>query len=195
MQNKSYLSGRLDVKAFTLIELLVVVLIIGILAAVALPQYQKAVEKSKAAQALTMAKSIYHAMEAYHLANGVYPQSFSELSLEIPWTGKQPWADGTGLPDDVRSNSDWSAQLYNNMFGTAPAAAVGRLRGKYAGGAFMIYLPGGTHHYPVGVPVCAERVSGAVHNFTATPGSYCQKIFRAVLANGADENPRIYLMP
>ncbi len=51
-------------KAFTLIELLVVVLIIGILSAIALPQYTTAVEKSRASEALVTLKS---AKDAYHL--------------------------------------------------------------------------------------------------------------------------------
>ena len=49
-------------KGFTLIELLVVVLIIGILASVALPQYQKAVEKSRATEAIQMLHQLNNAM-------------------------------------------------------------------------------------------------------------------------------------
>ena len=63
---------------FTLIELLVVVLIIGILAAVAVPQYQVAVEKSRMSEALTNLASIQKAIDVYILENG-YPSSSVEL--------------------------------------------------------------------------------------------------------------------
>lgn len=58
-------------EAFTLIELLVVVLIIGILAAIALPQYQKAVEKSRAMEAITILKILRNQQALCFLEHGI----------------------------------------------------------------------------------------------------------------------------
>lgn len=74
-------TGRLG---FTLIELLVVVLIIGILASVALPQYQKAVEKSRASEAWMILKAIQDAQDRKRLEEGAQNNyRFEELDVEF----------------------------------------------------------------------------------------------------------------
>ncbi len=181
-------------QAFTLIELLVVVLIIGILAAVALPQYQKAVEKSKAAQALTMLRTVYNAAEQYYLANGNHATSFDELSVDIPWptaTSGQAWFGSDRY--ESRVNEDWSIELYSASYGLYPAVVIGRLKGKYKGAAFAIFLKETEHkNIPIRTVVCLERISNGI-NFEAADGAYCQKIFGGKLVYTS--NIRFYTLP
>ena len=78
---KNFFPGRLG--GFTLIELLVVVLIVGILSAIALAQYQRTVDKSRAMQALVLVRSLANAQERYFMANGSYSLTFDNLDVQL----------------------------------------------------------------------------------------------------------------
>ena len=71
-------------RGFTLIELLVVVLIVAILAAVALPQYQLAVMKTKFANLYNISRVYQRAAQEYIVSSGSWPHSFDDLSIDAP---------------------------------------------------------------------------------------------------------------
>lgn len=70
-------------EGFTLIEILVVILIVGILAAVALPQYQKVVWRSRSTEMKVFAKNLADAQGVHYLNNGSYAQDFSTMDIKL----------------------------------------------------------------------------------------------------------------
>lgn len=94
-------------KGFTLIELLVVVLIIGILSAIALPQYQFAVEKARAAEAMTSIGTLKDAFERYYLSFGSYPTNLNQLDVGVPSSKYFNYAVATISVAAYRKNNDY----------------------------------------------------------------------------------------
>ncbi len=131
-------------KGFTLIEMLVVSLVIGILAAIALPQYQYAVFKSKMKQAEVVVRALHSAERRYYLATGkVTPEKFEDLDISLPLN--------CVAADNPLYISCGDFAYYMNSFNT----------GARGGRFFTTMNPGSYNHfgiiYDTGVFTCFEK--------------------------------------
>ncbi|WP_428074492.1 type IV pilin protein [Candidatus Avelusimicrobium luingense] len=179
-------------EGFTLIELLVVVLIIGILASVALPQYQKAVEKSKAVQALALLKSVGEAGKVYYLSSGNWPSNLDDLDVDIKipsWTGNtRVWISNY---QNVYAGTDWNI-VFSNDSAKNIAVRMERLTGPYRGGSFQWQWSKQNsltdEQVPLDEILCIEEPV-----FAKAAGSYCQKIFNGAKTSYPHE--RVYRLP
>ena len=175
---------------FTLIELLVVVLIIGILAAVALPQYQKAVWKSRATQLLTTTRSLATAQEAHHMASGEYATSFGELDIDFPsLEARATDTLGTSVPStDAIRGDDWTEIVINHATPFTLSTAI-FIDGPYKGGGFFFlhYDADGALNKQI---YCVERT-----DLNLPEGKFCTQLFKATNKVATKWSARIYEMP
>ena len=145
MQNNRHKKNN---RGFTLTELVVIVLILGILAAIGLPQYQRALESSRVTEAITMLGNIATAEKMYLLQSGEFTPNFAELPVQMPVQPKNK-ADASYYTYGVGGDFDYD--LSGCEYGECTVSA---LRGQENDHPYEIRLSGLDNMGQNGVRTC-----------------------------------------
>lgn len=164
---------------FTLLELLVVVLIIGILAAVAVPQYEVAVGKSKLAKMEQLCRTMKNAAEVYYWANGDYGWTHGytageHLDVSFPDSCTQVPNDGSVHCGDI-------SFILNQTNGTQNCTA------RYQGGRIWLTY---SHYFDHSPTRAGQRTCAAVAG-----DSYPISKRVCKSAGGIEESPNLFVLP
>lgn len=123
-------------KGFTLIEVLTTVVIIGILASLALPTYMRAIERSRATEAMASIKALNDSIYAYFAEHEACPERFSQLVVNLP----------SGTSD---TDTSISGKYFQFDLGGASAAVPGT---DDCNGVLATRINGGSYAYTIWNP-------------------------------------------
>ena len=165
-------------KGFTLLELLVATLIISVLVSIGFVEYRKATERTRASEAISLLRSLYHAEKMYQMAHGSFAGSLSALStsfqgekIKCKQSNNSPcW--GYYNTEGIKGKM-WSVELEK---GKNPSISVGLIDGPYAGAGFFIQLERADGiQFPLEKVACVENAKGKF-KYKKKDGTYCADI-------------------
>ena len=158
---------------FTLIELLVVVLIIGILAAIALPQYRRAVAKAEAAQLYGAAADMVRGAQTFYAIQDKWPTKIEEL--DIPYN--LPVVEDSVCKSSALSGGIVRNEKYEFVLGTSTSWNTVSTRfasGPYKCTGFMYHLKGNNNLTRL---LCFEKPEGhSTRGVKNKKGDFCEKV-------------------